>query len=268
MPKPSSRDEVARQDLLVRWRPSTARACRSSSGMACPTCARSIGITAFLPATANSTAALAHRIRLLDVGCRRDVARRALQIVGNGPVILEAEFCTNEFGDGRRDTAELRVSERVLTAGFREERTVGDGARLRRRRSRNTRRARPSPRPSQGTSLRSNAISGNRITCGASRGDCLARQPRGRRDPTRVPTHHLHHEHLRRRLAHRCDVERRFADRYGDVLRDRAEPRARVGERQIVVDRLRNADARDRIPELRAELRNLVRGVLESPPPL
>ena len=40
------------------------------------------------------------------------------------------------------------------------------------------------------------------------------------------------------RCGHRGDVVAGFAHRGGDVLGDRAEPRAAVGERQVVVDGL------------------------------
>ena len=77
-----------------------------------------------------------------------------------------------------------------------------------------------------------------------------------------MPAHHLHDEHLGRRVAHRFDIQGRFAYRHGNVLRYRAEPRTAVRERQIVVDGLWNADAGHRIAQPLAELRDLVRGVL------
>ena len=71
----------------------------------------------------------------------------------------------------------------------------------------------------------------------------LGGEAAGRRDPARVPAHHLEHEHLGRGARHRGDVEAGFADRHGDVLGDRAEARAAVGDRQVVVHGLRHVDA-------------------------
>src|SRR5262249_36894305 len=79
--------------------------------------------------------------------------------------------------------------------------------------------------------------------------------------PPRMAAHHLHDEHARRGLRHRRDVEARLADRGRDVLRHRAESRAVVGDREIVVDRLGDAHAHERIAELLADLRDLPRGV-------
>src|SRR5437762_3233104 len=65
----------------------------------------------------------------------------------------------------------------------------------------------------------------------------------GGRDPPRVPAHHLHDEDPCGGLRHRGDVETGLADRSRDVFRDRAETRAVVGDRKIVVDGLGNAHA-------------------------
>ena len=89
----------------------------------------------------------------------------------------------------------------------------------------------------------------------------LAGEPGRGRNPTRVPPHDLEDEHARRGARHRRDVERGLARRHGDVFRDRAEARARVGNRQIVIDGLRHADADDGVAELTPKLRHLVRGV-------
>ncbi len=84
-----------------------------------------------------------------------------------------------------------------------------------------------------------------------------AREPRGRRDPAGVAAHHLEHEHLGRGPSHGGHVERRLASGHRDVLGHRAESRAAVGMRQIVVDRLRHPDTGDGIAERLADLRDL-----------
>ena len=88
----------------------------------------------------------------------------------------------------------------------------------------------------------------------------------GRRDPSGMTAHHLEDEDLGRRERHRRDVERRLANRDRNVLRHRAEAGAVVGDRQIVVDGLRDADRDDRITEGFAELRDLERGIRRIPP--
>ena len=75
----------------------------------------------------------------------------------------------------------------------------------------------------------------------------LAGQPGGGGDPARVTAHHFHHEHLGRRFAHRRHVETRFEHRHRGVFGDRAEARAAIGDRQVVVHRLGHADHLQRI---------------------
>ena len=64
---------------------------------------------------------LADGVALLEVGLRREVARRALQIVGDRPVILVLELVLHERRDQRADAAQLRVAERVLRARLRHQ---------------------------------------------------------------------------------------------------------------------------------------------------
>ena len=96
--------------------------------------------------------------------------------------------------------------------------------------------------------------------CGASpafsRGEAA-----GRGDPARVAAHHFQDEHLGRGAGHRGDVEAGFADRHGDVLGDRAEARAAVGDRQVVVHGLRHVDGLHRVAQLLGQLRDLEAGV-------
>src|SRR3990172_2456169 len=53
------------------------------------------------------------------------MARRALQIIGNRPVILVAEPGLRQVGDLRRDAAQLRVTERIFEAGLRQKPAIG-----------------------------------------------------------------------------------------------------------------------------------------------
>ena len=89
------------------------------------------GITALRPATAISTAALPTAYDCSDVGLRREMARRALQVVGHRPVILVLELVLDERRDQRADAAELRVAERIARARFRHELAVARPAGLR-----------------------------------------------------------------------------------------------------------------------------------------
>ncbi len=162
--------------------------------------------------------------------------------------------------DHRRHAAQLRVAEGILGAGIGEELAVGVvhafgdhdhavadvGDALSFTFARNF-------------SL-SNAISGNRMMCGACVG-AFAREPAGGDDPAGMAAHDFHDEHLRRRLGHRGHVERGFARGNRDVLRHGAEARHAVGVRQVVVDGLRHADADDLVAELIADLGHLVSGV-------
>ena len=85
----------------------------------------------------------------------------------------------------------------------------------------------------------------------------LGRQSSGGGDPARMATHDLEHEDLGRGQGHRGDIEGSLANRHRDVLRDRAEAGAVVGDREVVVDGLGNTDTDERVAGLRAELRHL-----------
>ena len=88
-----------------------------------------------------------------------------------------------------------------------------------------------------------------------------ARKPGGGGQPAGVAAHRLVDEHLGRGLGHRRHVQRAFAHRDRGVLRRRAEARAAVGDREVVVDGLGHADAGQRIAEFGGQLRDLERGV-------
>ena len=76
-----------------------------------------------------------------------------------------------------------------------------------------------------------------------------AREPRVGRDPTRVAAHHLHDHHPVVALGGRVQP----IDRVGRDLHRGVEPEREVGRREVVVDRLRDAD------HLHAVARQLVR---------
>ncbi len=74
---------------------------------------RMTGITAFLPGERELDRGLADGVGLFDVHLRGDVARGALQVVGERPVVLVAVRLLDHLRERRRDAAELHVPERV-----------------------------------------------------------------------------------------------------------------------------------------------------------
>jgi hypothetical protein len=54
---------------------------------------------------------------LIDVDFRGDVACRALQIVGDRPMIFIAVRFADHVGDHRSDTTQLRMAEGIFGAG-------------------------------------------------------------------------------------------------------------------------------------------------------
>ncbi len=89
----------------------------------------------------------------------------------------------------------------------------------------------------------------------------VLRESARRGDPARVPSHHFQDEDAGRGARHRGDVVARLADARRHVLGDRPEARATVGQREIVVHGLGNADADERIAQQLRDLRHLVGGV-------
>ncbi len=80
-------------------------------------------------------------------------------------------------------------------------------------------------------------------------------------NPAGVPAHDFEHEHLGRGRAHGGDVKAGLAGGNGNVLGDGAETRAVVGDRQVVVDRLRHVNRLDRVTGGLGELRDFQAGV-------
>ena len=202
---------------------------------------------------------LADRVRLVDVDLRCDVARGALQIVGDRPVVLVPIRLAHHVGNHWSHAAELRVTERIARPGLGEKAAVGVCGAL---------------------GDHDHAIAEVADTAAHALEEFLqlerhfreqddvrrlglaaAGEPGRRGDPAGVSTHHLEHEHAGRGARHGGYVESRLARGDGDVLRDRAEAGTAIGVRQIVVDRLRHAHAGDGKAERGAELRHLERGV-------
>ena len=187
------------------------------------------------------------------------MARRTLQVVRHRPVVLVAVGFADHVGDERRDATQLRVAEGVFRAGIGEEasicvgRAFGDDDHAVADALHGLLDARQEGHRIEGD-LREQDDVRRRIAALAGESACGG-------DPAGVAAHHLHHEHFGGGARHRGDVERGLQRRDGDVLRDRAEARAAVGEGQVVIHGLRHADAGDGIAERLAHLRDLVRGV-------
>ncbi|MNC86513.1 hypothetical protein D3C83_21830 [compost metagenome] len=83
-------------------------------------------------------------------------------------------------------------------------------------------------------------------------------EPARRGDPAGVPSHHFQDEDAGRGARHGGDVVAGLADAGGDVLGDRAEAGAGVGDREVVVHGLGDADAGEGIAQRPCDLRHLV----------
>jgi hypothetical protein len=93
-------------------------------------------------------------------------------------------------------------------------------------------------------------------------GDALiGHQTAGGGDPAGVPAHHLNDEDLRRGLGHGTHVIGGLQSGHGDVLGDRAEAGAAVGDGQVVVHGLGHVDGLDGIAHGFGQLAHLVAGV-------
>jgi hypothetical protein len=62
----------------------------------------------------------AELVGLFHIHFRRDMPRRALQVIGERPVILEAGPVLDELGDDFARATQLRVAEGVFEASFRQ----------------------------------------------------------------------------------------------------------------------------------------------------
>ena len=182
-------------------------------------------------------------IGLLHVGCRRDVARCALQVIGHGPVELVAVRLLDHVGHHRRGATQLRMAERIARALLGQELAVGvmatfgnhDGA----------------------VAVFLDQLLDSReefllveFNLGEKHHDrdaVIGDQAAGRRNPACVPAHHFEHEDLGRCLGHGPHIERSLERRHRDVLCHRAKAGAAIGDRQVVVHRLGDVDGLYRV---------------------
>ena len=185
--------------------------------------------------------------------------RGALQVVAHRPVVFVAQLPFHHLRQHRGHAAELLVAEGVGGAGVGQEGAVG-GARafgdhdhavahlldgvvdfLQER------------LPVKGDFREQDDVRGVvRVVLGeAGAGG----------DPAGVAAHHFHHEHLGGGGAHAGHVQGRFAAAHGGVFGHRAEARADVGDRQVVVHGFGHVDGLDRVAHFFRQLGNLQAGV-------
>ncbi|GBE09471.1 hypothetical protein BMS3Abin12_00015 [bacterium BMS3Abin12] len=186
--------------------------------------------------------------------------RRALQVVRDRPVVLVAQAVLDDLRDDRRDAAELGVTEGVPGVGLGQKPSVRaphplgdhDGAvaefldRL----------FDPLEEP---LLIEGHLREEDEVRCVTR---LLGGEAAGRGDPACVAAHDLQHEDLGGSLGHGGDVEGGLTDGDGDILGDRAEARAVVGDREVVVDGLGDADAGEGVAHLLTQLGDLAGGVL------
>src|SRR5690606_16872761 len=202
---------------------------------------------------------LAQGVGLLHVDLGGDVAGGALQVVSHGPVVLVAKLVTHEVGDGRRYAAQLGVAEGVGQAGFGQEFAVLVLDAL----------GYPDNAVAVGLHALVNAgEEGRFIELDFGKQQDVRRfafgftgQAAGGGDPAGVATHDFQDEHLGRGSGHGGHIVAGFTNGRGDILGHRAKAGAAVGDRQVVVDRLRHVDGLDRIAHGFGQLGDLQTGV-------
>ena len=187
----------------------------------------------------------AHGVGLFDIGSRGEMTGGALQIVGHGPMELEAQPVAYQLRQHRRHAAQLGVAESVFAAGVGEKSAV----RIAHAFGNHDHAVADAFDGGLGLGQESRFVERHfrqqddvrRVVA------TLLRQAAGGGDPAGVAAHGLEDEHLGGRLAHGGHVQRRLSHRDGDVLGHGAEAGAGVGVRQVVVDGLGDADAPHRI---------------------
>ncbi len=80
-------------------------------------------------------------------------------------------------------------------------------------------------------------------------------------DPPGVPPHDFEYENLGRRTRHGLDIQRGFPGRYGNILRHGSKARARIRDRQVVVDGFWHMDRLHRETHSARQLGDLVTGI-------
>src|SRR5690606_388998 len=160
-------------------------------------------------------------------------------------VVLVAELFANQVGDGRGNPAELGMAEGILEAGFGEEFAflVLDAL----------------GNPDHAVTVGLDALVDASQEGGLVKFDLgeqqdvrrfalgFAGQTAGGGDPAGVTAHDLEDEHLGRGGAHGGHSVTGLADGGGHILGYRAETRAAVGDRQVIVHGLGYMDRLDRV---------------------
>ena len=182
-----------------------------------------------------------------------------LQVIGHGPVVLVTQLAAHHVGDNRCDTTKLRMSKGIL------ESLVGEKLAL-----------------AVGNAFRDN--DGNIAVffhLGLDLGQELrlvegyfreqdddwqvavfrAGHTAGCRDPAGMAAHYLEYEYLGGSGTHGGDVKTGLAGGNGDVLGHRAEARAVIGDRQVVVHGFGDMNRLDRVTGCLGELRYLQAGI-------
>ncbi len=203
---------------------------------------------------------LAHGDGLFDIGLGGDVARGALQVVGQGPVHLVAECILDLAGQVGGDTAKLGVAEGILAAtGVGDESAIGGLDAF----------AGDDHAVADALDYLLHLLEEVGFVVRPFREQdevrCFIRtvagQACGGGQPAGVAAHGFVDEDLGRCFSHRGHVQCGLAHGYGGVFGSRAEARAAVGDGEVVVDGLGHADAGERVAELGGQLRDLVGGV-------
>ena len=216
-----------------------------------------VGMTAFLPASASSPRFLAEFVGLLHVGFGGDVAGGALQVVGHGPVEFVAQSFFDHVGDHGCCAAELGVAKGVFAALFGQKRAVGVVAAF-------------------GDDDGAVAVFFDQLVHAGEEfllvkhdfreqdddGDAVVfDQTAGSGDPAGVAAHDFEHEDFGGGFAHGAHVKRGFQRRHGDVFGDRAKAGAAVGDRQVVVHGFGHVDGLQRVVHGFGQLADLEAGV-------
>ena len=185
--------------------------------------------------------------------------RRPLQVIGHGIVVLETEVVADHVGHDRRHAAQLGVAEGIPRSGFRQELAILVGCALADHDDAVVVLLHTLAHPLEKRALVEGNLGEQDDVRRIAR--FLARQAARRCDPAGMPAHDLENEDLGRGLRHRQDVESSLLRRHRDVFRDRPEARAVIGNGEVIVHGLGNAQAGHREAHLPGNERHLVGGV-------
>ncbi len=201
----------------------------------------------------------AHGVGLLEVGLRGNVAGGALQVVGNGPVVLVAQFLLDHVGQCGGQAAQLTVAKGVREARLGQEASLAVLRALRGNDDAVTPALHCALHPGQELLAVKRHFRKQDDMGGIA---LLFRcEPGSGGDPPRVAAHDLKNENLGGGFAHRGHVQRRLPCGNGHILCDRTKARAGIRQGQVVVDGLGNVNGLQRVAHGLAELGNLQAGV-------